>query len=237
MFCTNCGATLPENSTFCTSCGRPVGSSGMDAGLPPPLPGGVEFVPPETIEVRTGAWISEGWNIVKSDLMNFALMALLLAVVSNVVPIILQGAMVAGMHIVIMKKMVGARTEIGDLFKGFNFFVPTLVASVLISVFVFCGMILCIIPGLVAAAALSFSYLFIVDRKMDFWPAMQASHAVVKKNYVGFTLFIFVAGLIAGLGLLACIVGIFITMPIYFAAITVAYRETVGFASDPAAIQ
>ena len=194
-------------------------------------------MPPETIEVRTGAWIGEGWNIVKSDLMNFALMALLVAVVSNVVPIVLQGAMVAGMHMVIMKKMAGARTEFGDLFKGFNYFVPTLVASVLISLFVFLGMILCIIPGLVAAAAFSFSYLFIVDRKMDFWPAMQASHAVVKKNYVGFTIFIFVLGLVVSLGLLACIVGIFVTMPIYFAAITVAYKETVGFASDPATIQ
>jgi uncharacterized membrane protein len=187
--------------------------------------------------VRTGAWISEGWRIVSGDLVNFAIMTLIFGVVSGVVPVILQGAMMAGMHIVCMKKIVGARTEIGDLFKGFNYFVPTLVAAVLISVFAGIGMILCIVPGLVVLAATSFTYLLIVDRRMDFWPAMQASHEIVKKNYVGFTLFILALACINILGMLACLIGLLVTIPLQMAAITVAYREIVGFATDPATIQ
>ena len=35
-----------------------------------------------------------------------------------------------------------------------------------------------------------FTYLFIVDKRMDFWPAMQASHASRKKDYFGFTMFL-----------------------------------------------
>jgi uncharacterized membrane protein len=189
------------------------------------------------VEVRTGVWIGEGWNIVKADLVNFAIMTLIFGLVSGVVPVILQGAMMAGMHIVFMKKMVGARTELGDLFKGFNYFVPTLVAAILISVFVSIGMILCIVPGLVALAATSFTYLFIVDRRMDFWPAIQASHELVKKNYVGFTVFILALACINIVGALACLIGLLITIPIQLAAVTVAYRELVGFATDPNAIQ
>jgi uncharacterized membrane protein len=73
------------------------------------------------------------------------------------------------------------------------------------------------------------TYMFILDRKMDFWPAMQACHSVTKQNYLGFTLFLLaIAGLYI-LGFFACIVGIFIAMPVHYAAVTVAYKELVGF--------
>ena len=74
-----------------------------------------------------------------------------------------------------------------------------------------------------------FTYLFIVDKRMDFWPAMQASHAVVKNDYFGFTIFLLAMAGLNLLGALCCIVGLLVTMPVTFAAITVAYKEIVGF--------
>jgi uncharacterized membrane protein len=152
----------------------------------------------------------------------------------NSVPLI-QGALIAGFHIYTIKKLTGRKAEIGDLFGGFNFFLPTLVASLLIGVFTFAGTLLCIIPGLVVAAMYKFTYLFIVDKKMDFWPAMQASHAVVKNDYFGFTIFLLLAFLVNVVGLLCCVVGLLVTMPMTFAAITVAYKEIVGFEPQTAA--
>ena len=104
-----------------------------------------------------------------------------------------------------------------------------MVASLLIGIFTFAGTLLCIIPGLVVAAMYEFTYLFIVDKRMDFWPAMQASHAVVKSDYFGFTMFLILAFLVNVLGALCCIVGLLVTIPLTFAAITVAYKEIVGF--------
>ena len=98
------------------------------------------------------------------------------------VPVILQGPLFAGFHIFCMKRILNRGGDFGDLFKGFNFFVPTLVASLVISLFAGFGTIFCIIPGLVIAAIYKFTYLFIVDKRMDFWPAMQASHAVTKND-------------------------------------------------------
>jgi uncharacterized membrane protein len=74
-----------------------------------------------------------------------------------------------------------------------------------------------------------FTYLFIVDKKLDFWPAMQASHELVKKDYFGFTLFLVTLILINIGGLLVCFVGLLITVPLSCAAITAAYRDLVGF--------
>jgi len=107
--------------------------------------------------------------------------------------------------------------------------VPALLAMVVISVFTFLGSLFCIIPGLVLAAMYQFTYLFIFDKKLEFWPAMQASHELVKKDYFGFTLFIIVLALLVFAGALLCLVGILITFPLYFAAVTAAYKDLVGF--------
>jgi uncharacterized membrane protein len=185
------------------------------------------WTPRPGIQASAGRWIGEGWALVKADLGNYVVVSLLFAILSGV-PLI-QGPLIAGFHIFTMKKLMGRNAEFGDLFKGFNYFVPALVASLLIALFTFAGTLLCLIPGLVVAAMYKFTYLFIVDKRMDFWPAMQASHAVVKNDYFGFTIFLILAFLVNVLGFLCCIVGLLVTIPLTFAAITVAYKEIVGF--------
>jgi uncharacterized membrane protein len=180
-------------------------------------------------QVQSGKWIGEGWEMVKADIGTYVLLAVVMSLVSSAVPIILQGPMAAGFHIFVIKKLLGRNAEFADLFKGFDYFIPTMVASLLISLFVGLGTLACIIPGLVIAAMYKFTYLFIVDKRMDFWPAMQASHAVVKQDYFGFTMFLLLMVLVNLLGFVCCIVGIFVTIPITIAAITVAYRDLVGF--------
>jgi uncharacterized membrane protein len=171
--------------------------------------------------------------VVSSDLGNYIVISLIF-VLLNGVPLI-QGALIAGFHIHTMKKLMGKPATISDVFKGFDFFVDTLVASLLIALFTFCGTLLCIIPGLVIAAAYKFTFLFIVDKRMDFWAAMQASHAVVKNDSFCFTMFLLLAFLVNVLGALCCIVGLLVTIPATFAAITIAYKEIVGF--EPATLE
>jgi len=225
MFCHKCGTQVSADTQFCTTCGASL-------AIGPPSLAGAPATPwtaPAAVEVRAGHWISEGWALVTADLGNYVVLALVFAVLNSAVPVILQGPMIAGFHIFTIKKLMGRRAEFADLFTGFNYFVPTLVASLVIGLFVFAGTLLCVIPGLVVAAMYKFTYLFIVDKRMDFWPAMQASHAVVKRDYVGFTLFLLLMVLVDLLGLLCCVVGIFVAIPVTFAAITIAYKEIVGF--------
>jgi uncharacterized membrane protein len=225
MFCHKCGTQVPPDVQFCTNCGTSLAEG------PPSLAGAsvVAWTPPATVHVEAGRWISEGWALVTADLGNYVLLALVFLVLSSAVPVILQGPLIAGFHIFTMKKLMGRHAEFADLFTGFNYFVPTLVASLVIGLFVFAGTLACVIPGLVVAAMYKFTYLFIVDKRMDFWPAMQASHAVVKQDYVGFTLFLVLLALVNILGLLCCIVGIFVSLPVTLVAITLAYKEIVGF--------
>ena len=48
-------------------------------------------------------------------------------------------------------------------------------------------------------------------------------------DYFGFTVFLILAFLVNVLGLLCLVVGLLVTVPMTFAAITMAYKELVGF--------
>jgi uncharacterized membrane protein len=223
MFCHYCGAEVHSETKFCPACGQSLGGAAEPARKT--AGGGV-------IHARTGEWISAGWAVVQPDLFLWVIIALVYLLLCSSVPLLLQGALTAGMHYVFLKKLLGQPVEFGDMFKGFHFFLATLLAVLLIAIFTFLGILACIIPGLVVCAMYMFTYLFIIDRKMDFWPAMQASHDIVKRDYFGYTLFFLALILLQILGVLACIVGVLVTIPVMYGAITVAYRDTVGLASE-----
>jgi zinc-ribbon domain len=232
MNCRYCGAPLNPDVKFCSICGRSVQdeAGGMPPVTPPAdVPRTPPFLSAADASAQTGRWIGAGWDLVKSDLLPFVLMALVFLVVNSCIPLVLQGPMMAGFHIACIRKLMAGRTEVGDLFKAFNRFGATLVAFLIITVFTSLASLLCLIPGLIVWGIYQFTFLFVVDKKMDFWPAMQASHALVKKDYLGFTLFSLVLLLINVAGALLCLVGLLLTVPLYYAAITAAYRDLVGF--------
>jgi uncharacterized membrane protein len=220
MYCHSCGAPAGADLSFCPRCGAPLGAP---AGAPPPP----VFTPRAGIHAQTGRWISEAWRLVQSDLGAFVLVGLVFMLLSGV-PLI-QGPLTVGFHIFCIKKLNNRPAEFADLFAGFSYFVPALVASLLIAVFTGIGLLACLVGAIVVAAALHFTYVFIADKRMDFWPAMQASHAVVKNDYFGFTMFLIVLFLVNVLGAICCLVGLLISVPVSIAAVTVAYRDCVGF--------
>jgi len=225
MFCHRCGTQIADSAQFCPNCGQSQAASPLPSGGAP----SAVWVPPSQVRVTAGHWLGEGWNLVMADLGSYVLITLVFFLL-NSVPFI-QGALIAGFHIFTLKKLMGRRAEFGDFFKGFNFFLHTLVASLLIGLFTFLGLLALLIGALVVVTMYKFTFLFIVDKRMDFWQAMQASHAVVKQDYLGFIGFVILAFLVNILGFLCLLVGLFVTIPMTIAAVTVAYKETVGF--DP----
>ena len=228
MFCHSCGTEVGPDVRFCPNCGQSL-APGLAAS------GATVWTPPAGIHSRTGHWIGEGWGLVKADIGIYVLLALVTLILGTMVPIIIQGPLTAGFFIVCMKRTLNRRAEFADLFTGFNFFIPALVACLVITLFVAVGTLFCIVPGIVVAAMYKFTYLFIVDKRMEFWPAMEASRAVVKNDYFGFTMFLIALFLVNLLGVICCIVGVLVTIPLSFAAITVAYKEIVGF--DPRTVE
>lgn len=60
------------------------------------------------------------------------------------------------------------------------------------------------------------SLLLIVDKQMNFWPAMELSRKLVSKRWWMTFLFVLVGGIISGAGFIVCGVGALVTVPLFF---------------------
>ena len=193
----------------------------------------------ETVrKVTIGKWIGEGWRMVKDDIWNFVLLTLIYLLImvaasfTYIGSLIVGGPLMCSYYYIIFQKMRGEKINIGDLGKGFSFFVHALLAYLLISAFTVIGLILCIIPGIVVGAMYIFAYPLIIEKGLSFWDAMEESRKIIWPNIVWFILFMIVCGLICLLGVLLCGVGALVTTPIMFCATACAYRDWVGLPAE-----
>ena len=132
-----------------------------------------------------------------------------------------------GYYYMILKKVrqPDQPLEFGDIAKGFEVFVPALIASLLVSVFVSLGLLACLVGAIVVAAMLLFVYPLIMDQRLDFWPAIETSFNKTKENWLDFSLFVLALWGVNLLGALACGLGILITAPVCTIATALAYRD------------
>lgn len=184
-------------------------------------------------DVTPGRWIKSGWRIFKEDIGNFILITLVFIALTLIGNIVVAGPLLAGMFYAARRRMLEGRTDLTDLFTGFNHFIDTFLVFILTLVFLNVGLVLCVFPALIVAAFYLFSFLFLIDRKLSFWDAMESSRKHIVKNLVGYILFALLLILFNILGLILAGVGLLITIPVSIAAITAAYQEQVGLASPP----
>jgi len=91
---------------------------------------------------------------------------------------------------------------------------------------------LLLVLGIVGTVYLStiwfYALALVADKGLNFWAAMQLSRRVVAKHWWMNFLLIFVGGLLAGAGFLACVVGLLVTIPLYYAILTQHYQKVFG---------
>ena len=181
------------------------------------------------VNVTPGRWIEMGWRVFKQDVGTFILITLIALALTSVGSFVVAGPLTAGMFIAVKRRIVEGRTDMMDLFAGFNLFIDTFLVCILTSLFAFLGLALCIFPVLIVAAFYLFAYVFVVDRKLSFWDAMESSRKLVVGDLVGYIFFVLLLILLNLVGLLLVGIGLLVTVPVSVAAIAVAYQEAVGF--------
>lgn len=167
------------------------------------------------------------WNTgIASD--TFALVLAPLQLVASIV-----GSVVSFLFSVVAARAAvvaarGQRPTIGSAFEGVNW-VQALIAAVLTSVILQVGLMLCILPGLVAAFFLVFAASAVAVRpEADGIAALATSFKVSSEN-VGHTLVLFLLSALACIvGLAACCVGIVVAIPVITFAITHAFLRLQG---------
>ena len=161
-----------------------------------------------------GACVSAGFNGLKKDPVTHIVTSLLIGVVGGATAGLLTGPMVVGY----MRKCEdeGNKVEIADVFKGFDDFVPALLAVLLSSIIVGIGFMLCFIPGLLIMALVpTAAYLVAVGEK-DGINAIKRAFEAVKANLLSAFFCALVLGIVGSIGGLLCGIGMILTLPIGF---------------------
>jgi len=101
------------------------------------------------------------------------------------------------------------------------------------AVFITAGVgLVCLLPTIFLSVNLMFTLPLIVDKRLEFWPAMQTSWKMVRKHWWQIFGLAVLVGLVNLAGFLLCCVGVLFSMPIGIAAMMYAY-ETIFSAARP----
>jgi uncharacterized membrane protein len=142
-----------------------------------------------------------------------------------VVLVVIGAYFTAGLYRTALKQLRGQKVQVSDLFSGGRFFFRLVGANILIGILTIIGFMLCIIPAFIVAGLFYFTGFLIVDQDLGVIDAMRKSYELCKNNFLWFTLFAFVVGLINQAGSSVCYVGLLATLPLSFAIGAVAYRD------------
>ena len=91
-------------------------------------------------------------------------------------------------------------------------------------------------PGIYLAVSWIFALPLVIDKGMDFWDAMELSRRVVTRHWWRMLGFLIVLGLVAVVGVLACVIGLFVTVTLAQIALMCAYEEIFNPRHDPAIV-
>jgi uncharacterized membrane protein len=175
--------------------------------------------------------LSRGWELFKNNMGVFVGGSVLAWLVACV-PIIgwfLGFVLVASVDYMFLRRIRGEEVQIGDVFAGFNLaFLNLVMAGIVKTVLVSVGFILCVLPGVYLGVGYVFALPLVLDKKMEFWPAMEVSRRVVHKHWWSVFALVIVLAIVAFVGVFLCIVGLVITVPLASTAFMYVYEDLFG---------
>jgi hypothetical protein len=225
--CPHCHGLVEENAAFCPHCHQPL------AAASPAIPGGI---------VRPGKYLLDGWELFKLNPGGFIGFALVFWVLQSVLllfprlggltSLVISGPLYAGFYIVSAKLLQRQSPTFQDFFTGFQLFLPLLLLTVISALLIGLGFVLLILPGIFLMVCYLFAAMLVIDRRLDFWPAMELSRRTVQSQWFGFFIFLLLLMLLNLGGALLLGFGLLVSVPVSAAAVTVAYADIFGLQSD-----
>lgn len=204
-------------------------------------------------DFKMSQYFSRGLDIFKANALPFVgftiLVGVILAILSfilpaplggntaeryqigGLVPNLLGALLVPGFYIVAFQIARNRPTAFGDFFRGFNRALPILLLSIVSTVLIIAGLVFFLIPGIYLSIAYMLSLPLLLDKNLDFWPAMETSRKIVNKKWFSFFGFSIVLTLINILGTIPLGLGLLFTVPWTLCTISAAYEDIVGLNS------
>jgi len=170
------------------------------------------------------------WNLV---LRNFVFVLVLVPVFAlSLIPIVGQIAVllllppfIIGFSRHNLKVIRGEQASYGDIFGGFDSFGQGALMYLSMGVIGVLGLFCLIVPGIYLLFAWSFSWKLLGEKRGSFWECMEISRQAITPHWGWALLLVFVSSLVAYVGLIACFIGFFATLPMAGLMHAVAYER------------
>jgi uncharacterized membrane protein len=135
----------------------------------------------------------------------------------------------AGLFKYYLKLIRGEKAGIADAFSGFGPALGQLIMLGLASgILTLVGYCLCILPGIYLTVSWMFAVPLVIDRGLGFWEAMEFSRKVIGKHWFLMFALQLLCGLLGMCGVIACCVGILLSLPVGMATLMYAYEDIYG---------
>lgn len=193
--------------------------------------------------------ITRGWAFYTSDFWAILGVTLATMFLAGAVPVIGVSFGMAGLYYYYLGRMRGRQRQLSDVFVGFHRMTMPLVMSGLVMTGIilaamlpmyaafFAGMLmgapvvgiicaaLCYLAVMYVSTVLTFTFPLIIDKGLDWKDAITVSRKVVGSQFWRFLGMTLLSGLIACLGMVVFIVGIYLLIPLCVAASAQAYED------------
>jgi len=232
--------------------GFPEFADAFAAKIPPPQPTAPPpFTPPppkldanalaaeilaRDYRVEIGSCISRSWNLLTQHFWLIVGATFVVMLIQGAIGL-LAGVCMGGLYYLLLKLIRGERAQFGDAFAGFSLaFLPLFLAGLVSGLLTSLGIVFCILPGIYLAVAWLFALPLVIDKKLDFWAAMELSRKVITRHWWVFLGLLLVNLLVILLGVAACCIGAYVAQPVAFGALAYAYEDIFGRQSPSRAV-
>lgn len=185
-------------------------------------------------KIDIGAELEKGWKLFKPNMGLLIIAGLISSVVSGITVGLLAGPMEAGMFLLVSRLLKNdpVKPQAGDVFKGLDYFLQTLILVVICLV---TASVLAWVPvlgqivGLLVGSVMMWGVLLVTFQKLSAIDALKKMFELIKTGeFTMPLLFGVVVSLISGLGVIACCVGVFFTIPLAYCMMGCCYETLFG---------
>jgi hypothetical protein len=136
----------------------------------------------------------------------------------NIVVTVVSAVISMGIVRMALAVVRGEPLEMGMAIPGGPMLASYAITGIIVGLIIGVGLVLCIIPGIIAATFLLFAHFAVLDENLSPGDAIRRSIDLVKPNFGGVLGFIILAFLINVIGAILCGVGLLVTWPLTIVA-------------------
>ena len=156
----------------------------------------------------------------------------LIPVLGFFIGIVVDSVIIGGLYAAFLRRIRGQAIVVTDAFAAFGStaLLQLVLAGLASNLLVGLGILMLVVPGIYLLVGYLFVLPLVIDKRLEFWTAMEVSRRVVQRQWwTAFALAVVLALVIAA-GLLFFVVGVVVAFPVSIAALMYTYEDLFGAA-------